>query len=551
MELKNLPNDLREMNEEQFKEVFEFLKERTRNFSKFPPELILKNNQFILILRCSLGLSRSNFARKVGLNQETLRHVECNRKQNKIFTFSIAEKWAKKINEFLKKHKFHVDLENALLFWRNFKLKQFGEVDENFIKEFKKELKVLNLPKDLRKMNKNQFISLFKILKIKTKNFKFLRPEILITRSDLLLMLRCCLNLSQRQLAERLGTDKSWVRSIESGRRKIIHEGPANRWVLPLEKLLKNTKISLSKSLEFWKKFVFARDQNFPQIHTKRKPISLLTEEEFKKWFFKLKNLTHNFSTFSSDILFNQPQNILIFRLILGLTQKSFATKVGKSPRSIRKWEHLESKMKRSTAIGVMGKIETLFRKAQPSTRIEDVLLNFRIMKGMFGNRNLKSNFETGLKFAKNQKFSSIERCIIDILKEEGFECKRKIETNSLKTVEVHANVEGLKRILNVDFAIPSGKNPRIVIEAFDFNCKKKVISNSKPRVCHIDHRFQMIKLKNPSVKTILCIRFFGRPIFKEMVKKSLEMEILNTDHLIINDLNDLRDIIKNILSNQ
>ena len=43
--------DLRDLNEEEFKEVYEHLKEKTNDFKIFLPSFILENNQFLLIIR--------------------------------------------------------------------------------------------------------------------------------------------------------------------------------------------------------------------------------------------------------------------------------------------------------------------------------------------------------------------------------------------------------------------------------------------------------------------------------------------------------------------
>lgn len=62
--------DLREMDEEQFRLVFDIVKERTKNFTKIDPDLLLENPQFLLILRCCLGLSQRELSKKLGKDEQ-------------------------------------------------------------------------------------------------------------------------------------------------------------------------------------------------------------------------------------------------------------------------------------------------------------------------------------------------------------------------------------------------------------------------------------------------------------------------------------------------
>ena len=62
--LKN--EDLRNLNEEEFKQVYEYLRIKTENFKTITPSLILENNQYLLIFRICLGLSQKEFAKKLG-----------------------------------------------------------------------------------------------------------------------------------------------------------------------------------------------------------------------------------------------------------------------------------------------------------------------------------------------------------------------------------------------------------------------------------------------------------------------------------------------------
>jgi len=395
----------------------------------------------------------------------------------------------------------------------------------------------MTLPKDLREMSEEQFLLTLNYIKCKTCSFQQFPPELFIENNKYLFVIRCVLGLSQKELADRLGCTKDWVRHTEAGRNKIEDIKIAQRWISKIEELMKNTEMSLENTLNFWKRIQFSREQILPEIKKTRKTIFKITENELIEWFDEVKNKTNNFTKFDSKILIENPQNILIFRLALGIDHRKFAGMTGYNSRTIRKWEHLEMKMKSQTAEDVINKIKAFFSETDIKIDVDKFIFNFRSFTNKFGNRNLASSFKRGLSFAKNQDLSPNEKEILDTLQ------KSKIQ------VEPHAIVQGLKRDFNVDFVIPDSKNPKILIESFDFSLNSKTVSHSKTRVCHVDHRFQMMKGKNKNIKTFLFIRFLGRPIHEELAKKSLEMEIVNTDFLVINHFEKLLSLIKQNLN--
>ena len=50
--------DIRFLKEDEFEQVYEYLKDKTNSFTEFSPDLIIENNQFLLIFRIILGNSK-------------------------------------------------------------------------------------------------------------------------------------------------------------------------------------------------------------------------------------------------------------------------------------------------------------------------------------------------------------------------------------------------------------------------------------------------------------------------------------------------------------
>ena len=63
-----------------------------------------------------------------------------------------------------------------------------------------------------------------------------------------------------------------------------------------------------------------------------------------------------------------------------------------------------------------------------------------------------------------------------------------------------------------------------------------------------VDHRFQALKKMHSDLITIMCIKITGKPILLDYVKEYLNIELLNTDYILINhEIKNLVTIIKNL----
>lgn len=174
------------------------------------------------------------------------------------------------------------------------------------------------LPKDLREMNEEQFADVFNLLRGITKNWSEFPPELLIENNRFLLVIRCALGLSQREFGIKLDASKQWVKEFESGRRKIIHNKPALRYVQLIRSLIEETKPSLSIGIAKWKEFKRFRHDIKPK--RKNEPLVKMTEEELKQLFKEVEKQTNHFTNFEPAILIENPQSFKIFRLSLGFS---------------------------------------------------------------------------------------------------------------------------------------------------------------------------------------------------------------------------------------
>jgi len=131
-----LPKDLREMSEEQFVEVFNLLKEKTKNWTNFNEIMLLENNQFLLLIRCSLGLSQKEFGEKLNTNKQWVKELESGRRR--IIHIKPAKRWTPLIEELIKDNKPSLAIGIA-------KWKEFKRVRHDISKPIKKNNPLVNI----------------------------------------------------------------------------------------------------------------------------------------------------------------------------------------------------------------------------------------------------------------------------------------------------------------------------------------------------------------------------------------------------------------------
>ena len=65
-------------------------------------------------------------------------------------------------------------------------------------------------------------------------------------------------------------------------------------------------------------------------------------------------------------------------------------------------------------------------------------------------------------------------------------------------------------------------------------------------RIAYIDHRFQLLKLKYPNIKTFMIIKCDES--ITNLVKRIIERETVNTDFYFVNEVNNLANKIKEVI---
>jgi len=370
----------------------------------------------------------------------------------------------------------------------------------------------VELLKDVREMNEEQFVEVFNSLREKTKIFTDINEKLLKENPQLLFVLRVSLGLSQLELAKSIGVDKQWVRHFEAGRQGFKQSKALPKCVRVINKLMLGSFLNLYDILHRLKSYQLTRKKNFfkfPRHKLGIKRIFEMTREDFVNQFNLLKKKTNNFIKFDPEILIESPEFFAIFRVILDTSIPKFAKILGIDPSNIRRWESRRDRIMPEKAIELIKKIEGMFKN-----------------KKLLGNVDLD---KTLLIFKKFTFFEAEEIKVMNLLKKYSV------------SFEIHSNMNGFRKKMNVDFVIPSANEPKVIIEVTKFSVKKRKDINN--RIAIIDHRFQLLKLSNPAVKTIIVIKCQKKQ--RKLVERTISRETVNTDFSFVNNFNTLPSRIK------
>jgi len=515
----NLPEDLRKMNEEQFLKVLEWLKEKTNNFKVFPEEVFLAKNQLILILRCALGMTRPSFARKVGINQQTLRFVEMNRKENRIRTLGVVQKWCERINNFLKTQEFSLDVEKSLAIWKEINLHQI-EGNKEEIEKIRNEMKRLGLL-DWNRTDHKLLPIFFNFFKEKTSNFNVLPISLFLADSSLsIFFIRCCTGMKQKELAKSIGCVRDLIRHLENKHEKIVHAGPALRWIHKLQALLPKD-ISFEDFERNWRKIIFSKIENFKKNDSFRN----LPSEEIIKKIEELKEKTNNFADIEK-VLWEDERNIFLFRVICKIRLKELAKIIKVDPNELRDWENGKRRIKPET----LERIVTSLKEASGNVKLdkETLLKNLKEIRNNKASFHMEAQIKNGISLVEKLPPTELEKKVIDFLVSHNIPFK------------LHATLECNGKPFNVDFVIPSCENPKIVIEVFSSKSNSK---NLRAKAIITDHRFLVLKMKNPQLKTVMIGE--TNPFVTQETKEHIGKEIMGADLVIIDDEEELHQLMQ------
>jgi len=363
------------------------------------------------------------------------------------------------------------------------------------------------LPKDLREINEGQFAEMFNLLREKTKKFTDIDEGLLKENPQLLFIFRIILCLSQSEFGKLLKVDKQWVRHFESGRQGFKKSKMIPKCVKLISKLIERRMLDIDRSLKFLKNNQDARNKNlinFPERTVKFKRIFEMTEEDFKRQFKFILKETKDFSKFEPILIMRNPELLATFRVILNMNITKFSKAIGKDSWRIRRWESFKERIMPDGAKDVIEKIENIF-----------------VNKGLVCKPDLTNSLTN---FRRFSFFKPDELDIMKVLYEHKI------------SFEIHADLNCHMRKLNTDFAIPNPNNPRLAIEVtriFDKN-----FGDIQRRIFFLDHKFQLIKISLPRVKTMMFVRCRNEKL--AVVKGIFDRDIINTDFCIVNNVNEV-----------
>lgn len=243
-----LPDDLREIKENDLIRLVKWLKKSTKNFVSIPIELLKVNSQLILIFRLILGLSREEFSKKVGRNKHWIKMLEGG------FAFledpATLRKMCERLLSLFKN--FKLDLECSLGAFRSFKVS--SHCGSQIVKG-----------KSITRLEKEEVEKAFYFFFHKTNGFKNFPPNLLMKHPTVLLICRLALGLGHKKFAELIRENERSIRVHEVGASGISFR-KAKKISKRLNMIFKNKKISKEEVIKNFIKF-----KNFiPSFHVCR-----------------------------------------------------------------------------------------------------------------------------------------------------------------------------------------------------------------------------------------------------------------------------------------
>lgn len=206
--------DLRNLNEDEFKEVYEYVKDKTNNFTSLNKSLLDENPQYLLVVRFALGLSQFEFSKLLGTtNKQWIRHFEAGRQG---FRYSVMyNKALCLINKLFEENKV-VSFKRSLFIWQRAKAAR----SKFFLTEIEPKYKI----KKVSLMNIEDFEEYFNYLKKETKGFTDFNYKILMDTPQFISIFRIILDISTRQLGKLFNENSRTIRTHEYAEYKTTPE---------------------------------------------------------------------------------------------------------------------------------------------------------------------------------------------------------------------------------------------------------------------------------------------------------------------------------------
>lgn len=185
--------------------------------------------------------------------------------------------------------------------------------------------------------NTREFIIKLTQLRDKSNDFSKIDYRALLEDPTYLLIFRTVAGMTTNLFSKNIDMPYSWIYNLEHAKRKLGVKGAkniANRVSI----LFKKNKFS-SDVEDVKRNFnslnsitIVSSIEELNNLHNK-------SYEEFITLFDKLKELTANF-THLSNVILEDSKVILVFRLMLGISQKQFANKLNISNHTIEELEN-------------------------------------------------------------------------------------------------------------------------------------------------------------------------------------------------------------------
>ena len=235
--------DLRNLSEEEFKEVYEHLKNRTEDFTKINKELLKENPQYLYVIRLVAGLSQLDLGKMLNsysppLGKQWVKHFESGR-QGFVHSKNF-DKCIKILNRLFQSRQI-LDFDNILKFFIR---------SQRAIKKWRYEYPEPKYKlKRISEMEEKDFIKYFNTLSKETDNFTKFDSMILIRTPVFLTILRIILDFSLCDFCNLLNVQTRNIRKYESFEERMMPE-TAERFMKVIENEFERKKIRGNVNLD-------------------------------------------------------------------------------------------------------------------------------------------------------------------------------------------------------------------------------------------------------------------------------------------------------------
>jgi len=481
------------------------LRDKSNDFSKIDYRALLEDPTYLLIFRTVAGMTTNLFSKNIDMPYSWIYNLEHAKRKLGV---KGAKNIANRVSILFKKNKFSSDVEDVK--------RNFNSLNSITIVSSIEELN------NLHNKSYEEFITLFDKLKELTANFTHL-SNVILEDSKVILVFRLMLGISQKQFANKLNISNHTIEELENGYRKIRYPRTAKEYGTRIRKLISTKRIDSTKLEKNWFSW-----KNTRKIRENKgynwKTIRYTTTKDFEKYLVQIRRETNNFSYIPSDLFQKNPQVIMIFRIMLGLTQRELERKLKFKGRYISNYERLKYK----TISKGRAELLSEYFKSQIKSRKLDQLTDKQIINNFLEIKDLMFTH-------RNTTIGPIEKFTLTNQEKKILKILKTIKKLTLKILP-HYNMNTKKGIINFDFLITFKNKPKIAIECTTSeSISKKFGYNLKRKIYELDYRFTKLKKSYPKIKTILIMSIFDDDLNKYRIMNIIKEETLSINNSFIN----------------